>query len=151
MNNGNVVHKRKLWKFFIPAIVWSVTIFITSSIPGYALPDISIWSWDKWVHVSVFGLLAFLAIIGFEAAASYYNRTKYWVIVWVISICILYAATDEWHQWYVPNRSCEWLDFWADTIGITIVGVSYGLNLPPFGKIRKFIYARIEPLKRTAF
>jgi len=34
--------------------------------------------------------------------------------------CLLYAATDEWHQSIVPGRSSEWADFFTDAAGIII-------------------------------
>ena len=29
----------------------------------------------------------------------------------------LYGASDEWHQYFVPGRSCEFGDWIADTAG----------------------------------
>jgi hypothetical protein len=34
----------------------------------------------------------------------------------------LYGGLDEIHQYFIPGRSCEWLDFGADMIGI-ILGI----------------------------
>lgn len=34
--------------------------------------------------------------------------------------CLLYAATDEWHQSVVPGRSSEWGDFFTDAAGILL-------------------------------
>lgn len=33
------------------------------------------------------------------------------------SICVLYAASDELHQWFVPGRSCELRDIIIDSAG----------------------------------
>jgi hypothetical protein len=139
----------RLWTFYTPLIIWSLIIFISSSIPGYALPDISIWSWDKWVHVAIFGLMALCALIGFESAAVYRGKSRTWVILWSLMYCVVYGASDEWHQWFVPNRSCELLDFYADLVGIGAIHALYILNLPPFVFLGKFIHGRIEPAKRT--
>lgn len=35
-------------------------------------------------------------------------------------ICILYGASDEIHQYFVPNRSSEFQDWAADAAGIII-------------------------------
>jgi VanZ family protein len=34
-----------------------------------------------------------------------------------ILITSAYGASDEFHQWFVPNRSCDVWDWTADTIG----------------------------------
>lgn len=34
--------------------------------------------------------------------------------------CLLYAASDEWHQSFVPGRSNEWSDFFTDGAGIIL-------------------------------
>jgi hypothetical protein len=38
-------------------------------------------------------------------------------VLWIIVICVLYGASDEWHQAYVPNRTPDLKDLWHDTIG----------------------------------
>ncbi len=43
-----------------------------------------------------------------------------------ISICTLYAMTDEIHQMFVPNRTCNILDIVIDTIG-GYIGISVGV------------------------
>jgi len=35
-------------------------------------------------------------------------------------ICILYAASDEWHQTFVPGRGGTWVDVVIDTGGVLI-------------------------------
>jgi len=37
--------------------------------------------------------------------------------------CLLYAATDEWHQSVVPGRSSEWTDFFTDAAGAVLAVV----------------------------
>lgn len=40
--------------------------------------------------------------------------------------CSLYAATDEWHQYFVPGRSCMWQDWLLDTSGVLLgVGTAF--------------------------
>ena len=35
-------------------------------------------------------------------------------------LCLLYAASDEWHQSIVPGRSSEWSDFFVDAGGVVL-------------------------------
>ena len=41
------------------------------------------------------------------------------------SICIIYAAIDEIHQYFIAGRSCEFRDFLIDTSG-SIIGILFG-------------------------
>lgn len=36
------------------------------------------------------------------------------------AVCLLYAALDEWHQNFVPGRSCQWQDWLVDAAGISL-------------------------------
>lgn len=39
-------------------------------------------------------------------------------LLWIGLIGILYAATDELHQYFVPGRSCDFTDWLADIAGL---------------------------------
>jgi len=56
-----------------------------------------------------------------------YNKKTYIAIM----ICILYAISDEFHQMFVPGRSCQIID-----IIIDIIGVISGIYL--LKKIKKY-------------
>lgn len=109
------------FKYIMPVVVWAILIFIASSIPGTSLPDLGKWSADKFIHSGVFAVLAGLSFLAFEHYGTARSQSFWWY--WVISFifCLVYAASDEIHQLYVPNRSSEALDFLADSIGIVAV------------------------------
>ena len=70
---------------------------------------------DKVAHLGVFGLLAWvldLALQGNRPDLPLYRR--HLLVFLAVS---LYGATDEWHQFFVPGRSCEFGDWMADTLG----------------------------------
>ena len=53
------------------------------------------------------------------------RRKVFW-----ISLCwsSFYAATDEFHQYFVPGRACMWQDWLIDTVGALIgIGVAMGV------------------------
>lgn len=74
------------------------TIFVFSSTPGSDLP--SFGSFDSFVkkggHMLGYGLLALTYWYGFD-----FKRNRSW-LAWLIAV--LYAATDEFHQSFVPGR-----------------------------------------------
>jgi VanZ family protein len=49
-------------------------------------------------------------------------------LAWIFAIGVLYAASDEFHQSFVPGRDCSALDLLADIVGLAIglvVCISY--------------------------
>ena len=83
---------------WIPALLVMGVIFWFSSQPGDALPDFD-WA-DRIIkkggHMLGYGLLAFWVwyVLGL-------NPKKRW-LAWLFAV--LYAATDEFHQSFVPYR-----------------------------------------------
>ncbi|MBX7151653.1 VanZ family protein [bacterium] len=119
MENSN--EKSIQFKYIMPVIGWAILIFIASSIPGTSLPDLGKWSLDKFIHSGVFAVLSGLSFIAIRHYGAVQSKSQWWCWIVSFSFCLLYAASDEVHQLYVPNRSSEILDFLADSIGIVIV------------------------------
>jgi VanZ family protein len=102
-------------KVFWPLLV-AVTIFFASSQEHVAAPEIV--NIDKVAHFAVYGLLATLLVrLGHRPRAI-------WLALLATS---LYGASDEWHQYFVPGRSCELGDWIADTIGGALAIALYRL------------------------
>lgn len=49
------------------------------------------------------------------------NTFSGYAYIWTAVICIIYGATDEVHQYFVPNRSSEIQDWIADAAGVLIM------------------------------
>lgn len=45
------------------------------------------------------------------------NNIKNNIIIISVSLCFIYATTDEIHQVFVPNRTFEYLDIFLDLVG----------------------------------
>ncbi len=95
-----------------------IGIFIISSLPGLKPPDLGFDPQDKLYH------FIFFSPFGFFVAGSFYHQEKYSVvrqkyIVYAILFGILYAASDEIHQNFVPGRVMSFWDFVADSLGLT--------------------------------
>lgn len=108
-------------KYVYPLAVWAILIFISSSIPGTSLPPLDMWSADKLIHSGVFGILAFFSCRAFAHYGNVRSKEKTWVISLSIIFCLVYAALDETHQMFVPNRDASALDLLADALGIAAV------------------------------
>lgn len=75
---------------------------------------------DKVIHMGVFGLLAALCYISFIHLTSNNAFSKN-AFMWTAIICIVYGASDEIHQYFVPYRSSEVQDWAADVAGVIIM------------------------------
>ncbi|HMT12830.1 MAG TPA: VanZ family protein [Ignavibacteria bacterium] len=107
-------------KYHFPFLAWLLIIFIQSSFPAVELPKVEVFSADKIVHMGVYGLLAALCFISFIhiEKQNLFTGSAY---LWSAIITILYGASDEIHQYFVPNRSSELQDWLADIAGIIIM------------------------------
>ena len=94
---------------------------------------------DKWAHLLVFGLLAtlYLRHPWFENK----GRKGAWMAIIAASI---YGASDEYHQYFVPGRVCDWVDWVADTLGATLAAWLYAIWTP----YRKFLEFPLFPIRR---
>jgi VanZ family protein len=104
-----------------PAIIVMMFIFAASSIPGSQLPHLAVWdvSAKKMSHMLGYALLA---------AAYMYALRKGERIersCFIIAFCMacIYAASDEWHQKFVPGRSSSFRDVCIDAGG-TLIGLT---------------------------
>ncbi|MEW6097246.1 MAG: VanZ family protein [bacterium] len=114
--------------WFIAGIYMGV-IFITSSIPGEALPEIRIW--DKFLHLVEFGILSWLLGKAFRT-----SQKKIFIkqsAVLSIIITIFYGITDEIHQSLVSSRYPEYYDGVFDGIGAVLAQMIFLIKI----KIRK--------------
>ena len=106
----------------LPAILYMVLIFIMSSIPRLSLPDVGLRWEDKFVHLVEYMALSFLL-----ARAFYYQHWKPMSISQAVQlaviVAVLYAATDEIHQYFVPGRFADVWDWVADSIGAYLGGI----------------------------
>ncbi|MBI5533909.1 MAG: VanZ family protein [Deltaproteobacteria bacterium] len=96
----------------------AIVIFVLSSIPGTAFPEIHFRLADKIVHALIYAALAVCLAIPL-------HRVKVksgwgWVIAIATVIAGLYGITDEIHQRFTPFRSSDPWDVVADTVGALI-------------------------------
>lgn len=109
-------------KKFIPGIAWFFLVLILICLPGDDLPKVENWMsaiyFDKWVHVAMFSILAFLFMMPFCKS----NATKKNKWVYIIKIALaasIWGLTTEFIQkFFIPARSFDLLDWAADSLGV---------------------------------
>jgi VanZ family protein len=105
--------KRPL-RAWLPAIGWATLLFVLSSIPGAAFPQVPGWHADKLVHALLYFVLGFLCARAFAATTRMTGASLALVATLVATA---YGVTDELHQLLTPRRSCDWRDVVADGAG----------------------------------
>lgn len=117
----------KFLRYQFPVLFWTVAIFIVSSIPSLATPDLGFNLQDKVYHFIEFGIFGFLVIRALHFSEITNLRKHYVILAVLISIC--YSAFDELHQWFVPGRFTDFGDFVADVLGALFAqGMYYSYN-----------------------
>jgi len=105
--------------YWLPVLLYCLLIFIQSSFPASEhVPEFDFS--DKLLHAGAYAVLGFLLYRAFSAMEN--GATTVRLIAMSIFLTALYGASDEIHQYFVPSRSAELLDFAADAIG-GILGV----------------------------
>lgn len=66
----------------------------------------------KLAHFSVYTCLGMLMYLSFR-----FIPVKGKKPVWSLCACVIYAVSDEFHQYFVPGRSCEVRDVCIDSLG----------------------------------
>jgi len=105
---------------FLPAVLFFAFTLVLFTLPGNSLPKAKIFDllyFDKWVHVSLFGVLCFLfshPILQFP-----YNDSKKrnWFLIITINGVIYGISVEFIQKYWTINRGFELSDIFADLIG----------------------------------
>jgi VanZ family protein len=108
------LEKRKVSLVYIPLIIYWIILIIATTVPAPDVPSFGVS--DKFKHFGAyFGLAVLLSF-----TLHYQNKNlllkKYFLIAaWLIAT--FYGVLDELHQRFIPGRSAEFLDWFADALG----------------------------------
>ncbi len=94
------------------AVLHAATVFFLSSLSN-PLPELTMRVSDKILHGIEYASLAALVRVALGATRLGARRAFLAAVV----AASLYGASDEFHQWFVPGRSCDVRDWLADTAG----------------------------------
>jgi VanZ family protein len=102
--------------FQFPWLFMMLAIYIQSSISSLKIPDFGFDLEDKILHFLIFGILGILTARGLKKSNFRIVKENY-ILITLIT-CIIYGASDEIHQYFVPGRYSSWWDWIADILGI---------------------------------
>jgi|YNPMSStandDraft_2_1061718.scaffolds.fasta_scaffold00700_13 VanZ family protein len=130
-------------KYFVPSILMMGFIYFFSAMPGdesslqhsrvidflawlgidlyQILGTDAVWWVRKTAHFVLFGILSLTYLHGFRKN----KRACAYPISWMMTL--LFAISDELHQYYVPGRVAYWGDVMIDILGGTffLLGIKF--------------------------
>lgn len=94
-----------------PSLLLMAVIFCFSSIPSTTMPGFGLADFlvKKGGHFTGYALLGLANLHGLG-----WNG-KRWFLAWLLAV--LYSATDEFHQSFVPGRNAALMDVAIDALG----------------------------------
>lgn len=125
---ANLIEPQGKLKNWAPPVLYMALIFALSSMeqPPLPMPEFEWLTIDKLYHFIEYAILGGLLARAFvNAKPSAVPSHLVWFMAALLSI--LYGASDEWHQTFVPGRFATLADWVADVVG-SIAGV-FGVYL----------------------
>ena len=97
-----------------PVLLYAAAIFAVSAQSDLPPSPVS----DKVAHFIEYAALGFLLA---RALYLLVDRSVFWAAGVAVAAAVLFAGTDELHQYFVPNRNASVFDLLADFLG-SVVG-----------------------------
>ena len=107
---------------WLPALLWAGVISALSAIPKKLKIGPEFPLKDKAVHWILFCALGWLIALALRRA---HNVSLPKTFVLAILLSSAYGALDEFHQHFVPNRTCDVKDWLADTLGASAAAAAF--------------------------
>lgn len=111
------LEKRKVLLVYTPLVIYWIILLTATSFPTINVPttDVS----DKVYHFAAYfglGVLLNLTLIFQNKYIVLKRKNSFYTVL----IGSLYGIFDEVHQYFIPGRSMEFLDFAADFLGLVL-------------------------------
>ncbi len=98
--------------------VYCSFIYYLSSQPAISTP-LLFPQQDKLFHLGAYFIMG---LLGWRACGHLNPPAKSRLFITSI-FCCLYGLSDEWHQYFVPGRTADILDWLADSLGGLLAGI----------------------------
>jgi VanZ family protein len=110
------------WRYNYLGVSWAVFILILCGLPGDQFRRSKIEHADMVIHAFLFGVLAFLLVVGFWKQSTY-RTLRFYTMRKVFVLCVLYGVIVELLQATVfIDRSIELSDMMFNALG-TVMGL----------------------------
>lgn len=98
----------------MPVLLYAGLIFQLSSVTPHRSLAQPFPGWDKVCHFLEYLLLSLLLARALQTGAVSHPKSRYLL---AFGISFLYGVSDEFHQYFVPNREASGFDLLADLSG----------------------------------
>jgi len=105
-----------------PACIWGLTILILTSIPSPRIPTFGIKIEDKFYHLIIYFVFGLLIM---RERVRYRRSRRIAGSIQTLLFGLLFGIADEFHQYFIPGRSCDPWDATADFLGIAMAVVVF--------------------------
>jgi VanZ family protein len=131
LNNPSWIRAIMRWT---PALALMAAIFLLSATPSDEMVNFGVYDLlvKKGSHMVGYGLLALAFLRGLG-----YQRKNH--ILLVVLLVFLYAASDEFHQSFVPGRNASLVD-----VGIDLVGAVLALFASRWEFVRRLVMMGVK-------
>lgn len=112
----------KFIKYWLPVIIYAIVIFYFSSIPGRDIPGLFAYQ-DTVFHIIEYAGFALLIARALKACMPQLRYPQRFL--WVVLAALLYALSDELHQYFVPGRCVSFADVFCDGMAAVVTNIFY--------------------------
>ncbi len=111
-----------LFKYWLPVFICAGGIFYASSLPGTSIPKLFLFQ-DIFFHFFIYFILGLF----FSRALknTFFGISMVKIVIFTFIFTFFYGISDEFHQYFVPNRDVSILDVFVDVLGGLFGGLSY--------------------------
>lgn len=111
--------KQKKILSWLYVILWCGIIFLFSSIPNLRIEELGFWDFilRKIFHITEYAVLSILLVNALFVSVGF-KKSNIYLLSFVLGV--LYAISDEIHQYFVPGRFFSIVDILIDSIGVTV-------------------------------
>jgi surface polysaccharide O-acyltransferase-like enzyme len=129
------VNRRKRILFYLlPAVGYAALIFALSS-SSLDIEELRpVFDYDKLLHLVEYYILGYLLMRVFTTSPV--SSLAENAVLATILVGILYGASDEIHQSFVPGRDCSLWDFLFNAAGVTLAAVTFSFVRHQLGPVR---------------
>ena len=104
-------------KFWAPVLLWAGLIFFFSNIPDLKSELKEDFILRKIAHIFEYFIFTLLLFRAFKGSLAMNLDRLY---IYPAALALLYAISDEFHQFFVDGRYCSLNDVLIDSIGIVV-------------------------------
>lgn len=128
--------KKRFVRYHLPAIVFATVIFVLSSLS--TTPEIlsEVIGADKLLHTLEYFIFGYLIMRIFATSTGRSIRNR--AVLLTLMAGTAYAASDEFHQLFVPGRTASLYDVLFDALGVLLAAALYIPIRFRFGPLKAF-------------